>query len=78
MKETVCVVARARARIEHEVVARMFALTAHFARGKPHGGVEPEEGRRYLREQLGERVEALDVRQLVEQHDGPPIGEPRI
>ena len=66
LQQVVRVVTRTRARVEHEVVARVLALDAHLARREPHDRIEPEHDDGNLRDELRERVESLDVRQLVQ------------
>src|SRR5438105_6824405 len=56
----------------------MLALDAHAVRSDPDEGVEPEEGDRELRDDLRERIDALDVRHLVDEHISTPIIGPAV
>src|SRR5207302_1290115 len=61
------VVGRARAQLEHAVVAGVLALVAHRPRGGPDERVGPVEGAGKTGDELRHRIVALDVRQLVDQ-----------
>jgi hypothetical protein len=78
-EEVVGVVRRGDACAEDAVVAGVFALGEHFARGEPREGIHPVEGAGGAGEELGRKVSAFDVGEFVREDGtakffGPCVG----
>ena len=78
VEQLVGVVGAARARGEHEIVAGTLALGAQAPRRHPGQRVEPVGRAGDLRDEVGQAVAALHVRELVQQHDAEAMRRPGV
>src|SRR5690242_6276117 len=70
------VVGGRRSQGEYLVIARVFALDTRAARGIPRQRVEPIQSTEQLNRYLSKSILALDVRQLMRQHDASSLFSP--
>ena len=78
VEQLIGVVGAARARRQHEIVARALALGAQLARRHPRERIEPVRGAGELRDEVRQAVAALHVRELVQQHDADAMRRPGV
>lgn len=76
LQDVVGIVARRRTGGQYEVIACALSLGHHTPGGDPYKRVEPIEGAGDLGEELGQRIAAAEVGQLVQQDDAAAIGRP--